>query len=83
MSDFPFLIPESDELKRLYKVEELVQNVMENDLEGIEKMSVEMAADILGCMRGDDEDGKIPSDLTAEEFAEIWNELKEIQEDEH
>lgn len=83
MSDFPLLIPESDELKRLYKVEELVQNVMENDREGIEKMSVEMAADILGWMREDDEDGKIPNDLTAEEFAEVWNELKEIQENEH
>lgn len=83
MSDFPLLIPESDELKRFYKVEELVRNVMENDREGIKKMSVEMAADILGWMRGDDEDGKIPADLTAEEFAETWNELKEIQEDEN
>lgn len=83
MSEFPFMIPESDGLKRLYKVEELVRNVMENDREDIEKMSVEMAADILDWMRGDDEEGKIPNDLTAEEFAEIWNELKEIQEDEH
>ena len=83
MSEFPFMIPESDGLKRLHKVEELVQNVMVNDREGIEKMSVEMAADILDWMRGDDEDGKIPNDLTADEFAEIWNELKEIQEDEH
>lgn len=78
MSDFPLLIPESDELKRLHKVEKLVQNVMENDREGIEKMTVEMAADILGWMREDDEEESIPADLTAEQFAEIWNEMKGI-----
>ena len=57
---------------------EFVQNVMENDREGIEKMTVEMAADILGWMREDDEEGTIPTDLTAEQFAEIWNEMKGI-----
>ena len=57
---------------------EFVQNVMENDREGIEKMTVEMAADILGWMREDDEEGTIPADLTAEQFAEIWNEMKGI-----
>ena len=57
---------------------ELVQNVMENDREGIEKMTVEMAADILGWMREDDEEGTIPADLTAEQFTEIWNEMKGI-----
>ena len=55
---------------------EFVQNVMENDREGIEEMTVEMAADILGWMREDDENGEIPADLTAEQFAEIWNEMK-------
>ena len=57
---------------------EFVQNVMENDREGIEKMTVEMAAEILGWMREDDEEGAIPADLTAEQFAEIWNEMKGI-----
>jgi hypothetical protein len=57
---------------------ELVQNVMENDREGIEKMTVEMAANILGWMREDDEEGTIPADLTAEQFTEIWNEMKGI-----
>lgn len=57
---------------------EFVQNVMENDREGIEKMTVEMAADILGWMREDDEEETIPADLTAEQFAEIWNEMKGI-----
>ena len=57
---------------------ELVQNVMENDREGIEKMTVEMADDILGWVREDDEEGAIPADLTAEQFAEIWNEMKGI-----
>lgn len=55
---------------------ELVQNVMENDREGIEKMTVEMATDILGWLREDDEEGAIPANLTAEQFAEIWNEMK-------
>ena len=55
---------------------EFVQNVMENDREGIEEMTVEMAADILGWMREDDENAEIPADLTAEQFAEIWNEMK-------
>lgn len=57
---------------------EFVQNVMENDREGIEEMTVETAADILGWMREDDETGEIPADLTAEQFAEIWNEMKGI-----
>lgn len=57
---------------------ELVKNVMENDREGIEKMTVEMATDILGWLREDDEEGAIPADLTAEQFAEIWNEMKGI-----
>ena len=55
---------------------EFVQNVMENDREGIEVMTEEMAADILGWMRGDDEENEIPADLTAAHFAEIWNEMK-------
>lgn len=55
---------------------EFVMNVKENDREGIDVMTVEMAADILGWMRGDDEDGVIPADLTAEEFTRIWNENK-------
>ena len=59
---------------------EFVQNVMENDQEGIEKMTADMAADILDWMRGDDENGEIPADLTAEQFAAIWNEMKGIQE---
>ena len=59
---------------------EFVQNVMENDQEGIEKMTADMAADILDWMRGDDENGEIPADLTAEQFAAIWNEMKGIKE---
>lgn len=55
---------------------EFVQNVMENDREGIEVMTEEMAADILGWMREDDEENEIPADLTAAQFAEIWNEMK-------
>ena len=55
---------------------EFVMNVMENDQEGIDVMTVEIATDVLGWMRGDDEDGVIPADLTAEEFARIWNEIK-------
>lgn len=55
-----------------------VQNVMENDREGIVEMTVEMAADILGWMRDDDENGEIPAELTAEQFTEIWNEMKGI-----
>ena len=52
---------------------EFVSNVRENDREGIDVMTVEIAAEILGWMRGDDENHEIPDDLTAEEFAEIWN----------
>lgn len=78
MIDFPILIPESDELKRLNKICEIVKNVMENDREGIETMTSEMAAEILGWLREDDENGEIPADLNAEEFAEIWNEMKGI-----
>ncbi len=55
---------------------EFVLNVMENDQEGIDRMTAEQAAEILGWMRGDDENGEIPADLTAEEFAAIWNEIK-------
>ena len=55
---------------------EFVMNVKENDREGIDVMTVEMAADILGWMRGDDENGVIPANLTAEEFTRIWNEIK-------
>lgn len=55
---------------------EFVMNVKENDREGIDVMTVEMAADILDWMRGDDENGVIPADLTAEEFTRIWNEIK-------
>lgn len=54
---------------------EFVSNVRENDREGIETMTGEMAADILRWMRNDDENHEIPDDLTAEEFAEIWNSL--------
>lgn len=57
---------------------EYIQNVMENDQEGIEEMTVEMAADILEWMRNDDENNEIPDDLTAEEFAVIWNEIKGV-----
>jgi hypothetical protein len=60
------------------EIREFVLNVMENDREGIEEMTAEMAADILGWMRGDDEDGEIPENLTAEQFAAIWNELKGV-----
>lgn len=56
---------------------EFVMNVMENDREGIDAMTVEMATDILGWMRGDDEDGVIPADLTAEEFTRIWTKNKQ------
>lgn len=55
---------------------EFVLNVLENDQEGIDVMTPEIAADVLGWMRGDDEDGVIPADLTAEEFTRIWNEIK-------
>lgn len=55
---------------------EFVMNVMENDQEGINMMTTEQAAEILGWMRDDDDNGEIPADLTAEEFAEIWNEIK-------
>ena len=55
---------------------EFVLNVMENDQEGIDEMSIEQAAEILGWMRNDDTENEIPADLTAEEFAEIWNEIK-------
>ena len=55
---------------------EFVLNVMENDREGIDKMTVEMAAEVLGWMRNDDENNEIPSDLTAEQFASLWNETK-------
>lgn len=57
---------------------EFVLNVMENDQEGIARMTAEQAAEILDWMRGDDENGEIPADLTAEQFAEIWNEMKGI-----
>lgn len=52
---------------------EFVLNVMENDQEGIETMTPGIANYILAWMRGDDENGEIPEDLTPEEFAEIWN----------
>lgn len=55
---------------------EFVLNVMENDQEGIDEMTAEQAAEILGWMRNDDENNEIPADLTAEEFAGIWNEIK-------
>lgn len=55
---------------------EFVQNVIENDREGIDEMTTELAADILGWMRNDDENGEIPDDLTADEFVAIWNEIK-------
>lgn len=55
---------------------QLVRNVMENDREGIDAMTVEMAEDILGWMRGDDEDHKIPDGITAEMFTRIWNKNK-------
>lgn len=55
---------------------EFVLNVMENDTENIGIMDAATAADILAWMRGDDESGRIPADLTAEEFAALWNEIK-------
>lgn len=55
---------------------EFVLNVLENDQEGIDVMTPEIAEDVLGWMRSDDEDGVIPADLTAEEFTRIWNEIK-------
>lgn len=55
---------------------EFVMNVMENDQEGIGMMTTEQAAEILDWMRNDDDNGEIPADLTAEEFAAIWNEIK-------
>ena len=55
---------------------EFVANVMENDREGVEEMTEEMAADILGWMRNDDDNCEIPEDLTATEFVRIWNEIK-------
>ena len=56
---------------------EFVMNVMENDREGIDVMAEENAADILDWMRGDDENGEIPTDLTAAEFVAIWNEINQ------
>ena len=56
--------------------EEFVLNLMENDREGIDAMTEERAAEILDWMRADDEDNKIPKDLTAAELAEIWNRIK-------
>jgi hypothetical protein len=55
---------------------EFVKNVMENDQEGINTMTTEQAAEILGWMRNDDDNGEIPAGLTAEEFAAVWNEIK-------
>lgn len=77
MSDFPFLIPESDELKRLNTIGNIILRAMENDQEGIKTMNAEQAAEILDRMRGNDENGDIPSDLTADEFADEWNEMRE------
>lgn len=77
MSDFPILIPESDELKRLHAIENIIIRAMENDQEGIKTMSAEQSAEILDRMRGNDENGDIPADLTAEEFSDEWNEMKE------
>ena len=56
---------------------EFVMNVMENDREGIDVMTEENAANILDWMRGDDENGEIPTDLTAAEFVAIWNEINQ------
>lgn len=77
MSDFPILIPESDELKRMNAIDNIVLRAMENDQEGIETLSTEQAAEILDQMRGTDENEDIPADLTAEEFADEWNEMRE------
>lgn len=55
---------------------DFVLNVMENDTENIGTMDAETAANILDWMRGDDESAQIPVDLTADEFAAIWNEIK-------
>lgn len=58
---------------------DFVLNVMENDRDGVEEMTVAQAAGILEWMRDDDEEGLIPSDLTAELFTEIWNDIKGIR----
>ena len=59
-----------------FDAESFVQNVMDNDEEGIEHMTEEQASDILSWMRRDDYNNEIPDTLTASEFSRIWNEIK-------
>ena len=56
--------------------EEFVQTVIDGDREGITHMTEEDAAATLNVFRRDDYDHLIPDDLTAAEFARIWNEIK-------
>lgn len=58
--------------------EEFVQNIMDNDEEGIDRMDEETAAEILRWTRNDDYKNLIPEDLTAAEFTRIWNEKKGV-----
>lgn len=57
-------------------VEEFIQNLMDNDEENIQHMTVEQAENILSWTRGDDEDDVIPEGLTAAELARRWNEIR-------
>lgn len=57
-------------------VDEFIANLMDNDREGIEHMTVEDAADTLRVMRQNDYKNEIPADLTADELARRWNEIK-------
>ena len=57
-------------------INEYIQKLMDNDSENVQHMTEAQAADILDWMRGDDEDGIIPANLTASELARRWNEIK-------
>ena len=56
---------------------DLIKIVMDNDEENIQHMTESQAADILSWLLRDDANNEIPEDLTASEFARIWNEIKE------
>lgn len=55
---------------------DLIQIVMDSDEENIQHMTESQAADILSWLFRDDSNNEIPEDLTAAEFARIWNEIK-------
>lgn len=57
-------------------VNEFITNLMDSDWEGIDHMTVEDAAETLRVMRYNDYKNEIPADLTAEELARRWNEIK-------